>query len=258
MSLTKEAVSHEDEEGMRENAVSIRNEIQNEDFMSEIPRALQEPSIRDRKPGVIFVLEKASLVLANVGRTYQILRSDKHADYLRRKKMNPYDYRPDIVHEALREIIASPLCRTGNVRGIFVKTVGGELIKVEPNCKMPGSLSKFCDMMAQCLQNFNVKAHGKSNVRLLRLIKNPVTQHLPLNSLKIGFSVSSKKLVNLQDYVCDMTGDINFVFVVGTMAHGKIDSDYIDDFISVSELPLSAGTCVRRIYGAMEAKLGIW
>ena len=30
---------------------------------------------------------------------YQILSSDEHAGYLRKKNLNPYDYRPDIVHE---------------------------------------------------------------------------------------------------------------------------------------------------------------
>ena len=33
--------------------------------------------------------------------TYEILNPDKHADFLRKKNMNPYDYRPDIVHEVI-------------------------------------------------------------------------------------------------------------------------------------------------------------
>ncbi|RYR25024.1 hypothetical protein Ahy_B02g058669 isoform E [Arachis hypogaea] len=39
---------------------------------------------------------------------------------------------------------------------------------------------------------------------------------------------------------------------VGAMAHGKIDAEYVDDLISVSALPLSAGTCLRRICVALE------
>ncbi|VFQ72815.1 unnamed protein product [Cuscuta campestris] len=57
------------------------------------------PGHSDHQGSVTFVLEEASLTLAYIGKRYQILSSDEHADYLRKKKLNPYDYRPDIVHE---------------------------------------------------------------------------------------------------------------------------------------------------------------
>ncbi|KAK3030250.1 hypothetical protein RJ639_038373 [Escallonia herrerae] len=67
-----------------------------------------------------------------------------------------------------------------------------------------------------------------------------------------GLSVSSRRAVPLRDYVNTISNDVTLVFVVGAMAHGNIDSDYTDDFISVSNYPLSAGTCLAQICTAVE------
>ncbi|KAL4350804.1 hypothetical protein AHAS_Ahas10G0178600 [Arachis hypogaea] len=229
------------------------------------------PCYPDSKGGVYFVLEKASLVAAYVGKRYQILNPDEHANFLRRKNKNPYDYRPDIVHEVSRTSRVHPLfsllgnCKTlpffklwvvgfawlGRLRGVFIRTDEGILIRVEPNTQIPKTLGSFCNMMAELLQKFSIKSKGKRG-KLLRLIENPVTQHLPVNSRKIGLSVSSPKAVQINDYLAAANQDENLVFVVGAMAHGKIDAEYVDDFISVSALPLSAGTCLRRICVALE------
>ena len=52
-----------------------------------------------KKPGVIFVLERACLEYANVRKTFQILNSDDHANFLKKQNRNPADYRPDIIHQ---------------------------------------------------------------------------------------------------------------------------------------------------------------
>lgn len=101
----------------------------------------------------------------------------------------------------------------------------------------------------QLLQKLSITAAGKRE-KLLRVIKNPVTQYFPLNSRKIGehmevirlsivyllyhvifisfynqslsklcfsatgFSYSSEKLVDLRDYVAAISDDVTLVFVV--------------------------------------------
>ncbi|KAM7497559.1 hypothetical protein LguiA_021973 [Lonicera macranthoides] len=214
------------------------------------------PSNSSKGPGVIFVFEKASLVPALVGKTHQILNAEDHVNFLRRKKLDPYSYRPDIIFEALLELTDSNLYREGRIQAIYVRTDQGVLIKIEPNIRLPRTFGSFCSMMLQTLQKLSINAQGKRG-KLLRLVKNPVTQHLPVNSLKIGLSFSSEKLVHMKDYVGAISNDVNLVFVVGAMAHGKIDCEYVDDFISVSEYPLSAVCCIRRIYRALEKKLNI-
>ncbi|KAL4381670.1 Ribosomal RNA small subunit methyltransferase [Arachis hypogaea] len=209
------------------------------------------PCYQGSKGGIYFILQNASLVAAYVGKRYQILNPDEHANLLRRKNKNPYDYRPDIVHEALLQIMGSRLCIAGRVHGVFIKTDEGILIRVEANTQIPKTLGSFCNMMAELLEKFSIKSKGNYG-KLLCLIENPVTQHLPVNSRKIGLSVNSPKAVQINDYVTAANHDENLVFVVGAMAHGKIDAEYVDDLISVSTLSLSTGTCLRRICVALE------
>ncbi|KAL2933705.1 Ribosomal RNA small subunit methyltransferase nep-1 [Bienertia sinuspersici] len=176
-----------------------------------IPLSLSDLGKNAGSGAVTFVLEKASLALACVGKRYQILSSDEHADYLRKKNLNPYDYRPDIVHEALLQIMDSRLHLAGR-------------LKVEPYCMIPGTFGSFCNVIAKLLQTLSIKA--KSNCKkLLRVVANPVTN-------TSGLSFSSQKAVQLREYVSGINCDEDVVFVAGVMAHGKIECDYIEDLVS--------------------------
>ncbi|CAL1374031.1 unnamed protein product [Linum trigynum] len=165
-------------------------------------------------------------------RTYQILNSDDHANFLKKNNKNPADYRPDIVYKALLSILDSPLNKAGR------------------------TYKRFAGIMLQLLQKLSISAAGKRE-KLLRVIKNPVTQYLPVSSRKIGFSYSSDKLVEMSKYVGTVSSDADLVFVVGAMSHGKIDCDYIEDFIAISGYPLSAAWCIARICEALSNKLGV-
>ncbi|TKY48202.1 Ribosomal RNA small subunit methyltransferase nep-1 [Spatholobus suberectus] len=181
---------------------------------------------------------------------YQILNPDEHANFLRRKNMNPYDLGLILfMRLALLQIMSSRLCLNGRLRAVFIRTDEGILIRVKPQTHIIKTLGSFCNMMAELLQKFNIKSKG-GHGKLLRLIQNLVTYHLLVNSCKIGLSFSSPKAVQLRDYISDANCDENLVFMVGAMAHGKIDADYIDDLIS--GYPLSVRTCLRRICIALE------
>ncbi|XP_027158509.1 ribosomal RNA small subunit methyltransferase nep-1-like [Coffea eugenioides] len=202
---------------------------------TDIPGIPLAPSIKNSKPGVIFVLEKALLVPAYVGRTYEILNPDKHADFMRKKNMNPYDYRPDIIHEVLVDILGSRLNMAG-----MVKASPSTLDKHSPLCV--GTFTVHV-LQPSCCSKFSIKARGKGE----KANENPLDKHLPLNSLKIGLCFSSSKAVNLRDYVTTINNDCTPVFIIGAMAHGKIDTEHTDDLTSVSSLPLSA--CLSSILG---------
>ncbi|KAL3755583.1 hypothetical protein ACJRO7_002608 [Eucalyptus globulus] len=204
--------------------------------------------------GVTFVLERASLEVAKVGKTYQILNSDDHTNFLKRNGRNPADYRPDIVHQALLSILDSPLNKAGKVRAVYVRTGKGVLFEVKPHVRIPRTYKRFAGIMLQLLQKLSITAAGKRE-KLLRVIKNPVTQYLPVDARKIGFSHSSERLVEMQDYVAAIGDDTPLVFVVGAMAHGKIETEYTDDFISISNYPLSAACCINIICDAVRKHL---
>ena len=91
----------------------------------------------------------------------------------------------------------------------------------------------------------------------MQVVKGPVTQHLPAGARRVGFSRSAPDLVRLKDFVGQLPDSTHAVFVVGAMAHGKLDITYVDQWVSVSEYPLSAACCIGRITNAFEDKWGI-
>jgi rRNA small subunit pseudouridine methyltransferase Nep1 len=106
--------------------------------------------------------------------------------------------------------------------------------------------------MVQLLFKMNIKS-ANGNEKLLSVIKNPVTQYFPTKCKKIGTSVNSKALVNLDDFVAqsvDKNGPA--VFVIGAMAHGKVDAPYVDTEVAVSEYPLSAAIVCTKVCSAFE------
>uniref|UniRef100_A0A8R7TT50 Ribosomal RNA small subunit methyltransferase NEP1 n=1 Tax=Triticum urartu TaxID=4572 RepID=A0A8R7TT50_TRIUA len=116
------------------------------------------------------------------------------------------------------------------------------LFEVKPNVRLLRTPKRFCGLMSLLLQKLSITAVGKheklhpqkqkgKHEKLLNLIKNPVTRYLLVGSRKIGLSYSGDKSVKLNDYVAECSDDEALVFVVGAMAHGKIDNEYIDEHI---------------------------
>lgn len=218
--------------------------------LAGIPISITEPKA---KPGVIFILERASLEVGKVGKGFQLLSSDEHATFIKREKKNPADYRPDIAHQAILAIFDSQLAKAGRLRAVYVRTEKNDLIEIKPHVRIPRTYKRFAGLMLELMQKLSITASG-SREKLMRTIKNPVTQYLPLNSHKIGFSVSSEKLVDMHDYVATIPDDKDLVFVVGAMSHGKVDDHYVEDYISISSYPLSAACCIATICGALHRK----
>ncbi|KAK9824214.1 hypothetical protein WJX72_008575 [[Myrmecia] bisecta] len=220
------------------------------------PEDQEQQAAANKSAGVIFVLENASLETAKVGKSYQLLNCDDHNNFLRRHDKDPGQYRPDICHQALLAILDSPLNKAGYVKGLYVHTSKNVLIKIDTHVRLPRTFKRFCGLMVQLLQKLSIRATNASD-KLLKVIKGPVTLHLPPNSRRVGFSHSAPNIVTLKDFVTTLPADTPAVFVVGAMAHGKIDVTYTDEFVSVSEYPLSAACCLGRITNAFEWKWDI-
>ncbi|KAK8939995.1 hypothetical protein KSP40_PGU009204 [Platanthera guangdongensis] len=260
--LKRKRHAEEDEEAkeeLRSEAVDSRDygvtcEAEVEDVMEDIPGIpVIAPVDRLKKPGVIFILDKATVEIGKVGKKHQLLNSDEHANFLKKHNKDPSEYRPDIIHQALLSILDSPLTKAGRLQALYIRSTGRELIEVKPNVRIPRTFRRFCGLMVQLLEKHKITAEG-SREKLLALIKNPVTDHLPVNSRKIGLSYSSDKVVRMSDYVAAASDNVNLVFVVGAMSHGVIDKGFVEDFISISNYPLSAACCIGRICNALEQK----
>lgn len=101
----------------------------------------------------------------------------------------------------------------------------------------------------QLLHKFAVRASDTS-MKLLKVIKNPVTDHLPVGVKKICMSFSSNQVLNCRNLVPSEEEPI--VMIVGAMAHGKVEVDYIEDTISISNYPLSAALTCTKLCSAFE------
>jgi len=86
---------------------------------------------------------------------------------------------------------------------------------------------------------------------LMKIIKNPITLHLPIGCKKIGTSCKAE-LVNLNNYVKDLNTQEPIAFVVGAMSKGTVSADYVESNISISNYPLSGAVVCSRICQAFE------
>lgn len=83
----------------------------------------------------------------------------------------------------------------------------------------------------------------------MKVIKNPVTEHLPLGVKKIGTSTKGK-LVHLGEYtkeIAELKKPI--VFVIGAVSTGNpgMENDYVDECICVSNYSLSAACVCSKV-----------
>mmetsp|Transcript_2604 Transcript_2604/g.6601 ORF Transcript_2604/g.6601 Transcript_2604/m.6601 type:complete len:230 (-) Transcript_2604:72-761(-) len=208
------------------------------------------------KQGVVFVLENANLETGKVGKGFALLNCDDHANFLRKNGKDVSHYRPDICHQALLAILDSPLNKAGKLKGLYIHTSKNVLIQVNPQVRIPRTFKRFSGLMLQLLQKLSIRSTNGPD-KLLKVVKGPVTKYFPPNARRVGFSYSSPDVVKLADFVRELPEDVPAVFVVGAFAHGKIDTSYCDQMVSVSEYPLSAAYCISRITNAFEAKFDI-
>ncbi|KAI8613730.1 Alpha/beta knot methyltransferase [Chytriomyces sp. MP71] len=90
--------------------------------------------------------------------------------------------------------------------------------------------------------------------KLLKIIKNPITDHLLPNARKITMS-SDSAVVKCSDYVKTLPKDQP----VYTSAHGDDHRvhDIVDEKISISEYPLSASVTCGKLTCALEDMWGV-
>lgn len=86
---------------------------------------------------------------------------------------------------------------------------------------------------------------------MLKVIKNPITQHLPPGCRKIG-TTSEGEPVDLLNFAMGLPQNEPIVFVVGAFPHGSDYFDYVDQTICFSNYALSAAVTCSRICHTFE------
>jgi rRNA small subunit pseudouridine methyltransferase Nep1 len=81
---------------------------------------------------------------------------------------------------------------------LYVRTEKGVLIDVSPQIRIPRTFRRFSGLMAQLLFKLSIRASNGPH-KLLNVIKNPVTAHLPPNCRIHLLSVTGR-LVSIPEY----------------------------------------------------------
>jgi len=205
---------------------------------------------------LIVVLEQAHLETVKWGKGFGLLNSDEHAGVLRKHGRDATSARPDIAHQCLLMLLDSPLNRAGLLQ-VFVRTASNVLIEVNPQTRIPRSFPRFAGLMVQLLHKFSIKATD-SGAKLLKVIKNPVSDHLPAGCRKILMSYGAEKICKAADVV--PTGhhkDSPVCVVVGAIAKGSVDTDYTEEAVRIGNYPLSAAATCAKLTDAFEQAWGI-
>ncbi|KAJ1982398.1 18S rRNA pseudouridine methyltransferase [Dimargaris cristalligena] len=217
-----------------------------------IPKSAQE---KEQTRRLIVVLEQATLEIHKVGKDkearYQLLNCDDHKNVLRKLNKDVTDYRPDITHQCLLTLLDSPINKAGLLQ-VFIHTRDNVLIEINPQVRIPRTFKRFAGLMVQLLHKLSIRSVNGSE-RLLQVIKNPITDHIPANSYKIALSYDAPT-VRLSTYFKSLPQDRSIVVSVGAMAHGDdvFADHYVNEKIGVSEYPLSASVACGKVCCALE------
>ncbi|KAL0266273.1 UNVERIFIED_CONTAM: hypothetical protein PYX00_008865 [Menopon gallinae] len=180
------------------------------------PRHLLDTHLKNEEKRLIVILEGAQLESISVGKSFELMNPDCHGHLLKKYNRDPRSCRPDIVHQCLLMLMDSPLNRASLLQ-VFVRTEKNILIEINPQTRIPRTFTRFAGLMVQLLHRFKVRA-ADGNLKLLKVIKNPVTDHLPVGCRKYGTSFSAKKIVHPRELV---HGNEPVAVVIGAMAHGS-------------------------------------
>ncbi|NXA29038.1 NEP1 methyltransferase, partial [Ibidorhyncha struthersii] len=204
---------------------------------------------------LLVVLEGASLETVKVGKTFELLNCDKHKALLLRNGRDPGGAGPGRCcrcRASLLMLMDSPLNRAGLLQ-VYIHTQKNVLIEVNPQTRIPRTFDRFCGLMVQLLHKLSVRA-ADGPQKLLKVIKNPVSDHLPVGCMKIGTSFAVPKVSDLRELVPTAEP---VTIVVGAFAHGSVNVDYTEKTVSISNYPLSAALTCAKITTAFEEVWGV-
>lgn len=217
----------------------------------QVPKAPKILTSKDKESQrLIVVLSQACLeahkIKSNNGDRYALLNCDDHQGLIKHMKRDISDVRPDITHQCLLTLLDSPINKAGKLQ-VYIHTAKGVLIEINPAVRIPRTFKRFSGLMVQLLDKLSIRSVN-SEEKLLKVIKNPITDHLPHNCRKITLSADSKP-VAVKDYVTNNLGEGQSLCVfVGAIARGKDDfaDEFVDEKISVSQYSLSASVAISK------------
>ncbi|EOY13629.1 Uncharacterized protein TCM_032251 [Theobroma cacao] len=107
--------------------------------------------------------------------------------------------------------------------------------------------------MLELLERKRVRV-PETNEVIIQQLDGPLTQYLPSNSRIVGLSYNAEKVMDINDYLSTMADDVTPIFVMGAMVRGKVNKAGTDNYISISNYPLSAAYSTALVFIALANK----
>ncbi|CCX07030.1 Alpha/beta knot methyltransferase [Pyronema domesticum] len=182
---------------------------------------------------------------------YALLNSDDHIGVLKKMGRDISEARPDILHQCLLTLLDSPVNKAGKLQ-VYIQSAKGVLIEVNPTVRIPRTFKRFAGLMVQLLHKLSIRSTNSSE-KLLKVVKNPVTQYLPPNCRKVTLSWEAP-VINVREYVGALKENESLCVFVGAMAKGKDDfaDGMVDEKIGLSNYSLSASVACSKLCHAAE------
>ena len=153
--------------------------------------------------------------------------------------------------KCLLTLLDSPVNKAGKLQ-IYIHTAKGVLIEISPTVRIPRTFKRFAGLMVQLLHRLSIRS-TTSQEKLLKVIKNPIEDHLPPRCRKVTLSFEAP-VVRVKDYIADVGERESICVFVGAMAKGRDDfaDGIVDDRISISNYSLSASVACSKFCHAAE------
>ncbi|CAN3375031.1 hypothetical protein DIURU_005167 [Diutina rugosa] len=231
---------------------------------SLVPQQPQTLSSKDKTTQrLIVVLSQACLETHKMntgpggGDKFALLNCDDHQGLLRKMGRDIAEARPDITHQCLLTLLDSPINKAGKLQ-VYIQTARGVLIEVNPSVRIPRTFKRFSGLMVQLLHKLSIRSVN-SEEKLLKVIKNPISDHLPTKCRKVTLSFDAP-VKRVQDYVSTLADDESICVFVGAMARGKDNfaDEFVDEKIGLSDYPLSASVACSKFCHGCEDVWGIY
>ena len=97
------------------------------------------------------------------------------------------------------------------------------VMQVNPKTRLPRTFKRFSGLMVQLLHRLKIRSSDGKDT-LLKVVKNPISRHLPAGSRCYGFSHQGQ-LYNCSHFTTGLPDDAPIVLVFGAMAAGSISQD---------------------------------
>jgi len=193
------------------------------------------------------------------GKPSRLLLLDRsyHHAVMRSLKGNEKRGRPDIVHFALLEALASPLNKERLLQ-VYVHTLSDYTIMVNPQSRLPKNYNRFIGLMEQLFEFGRIPPSGSP---LLTLTHGTLSQLL--QTIKPTFVLAFTRkgsLHTLEEAVAKISDEEKPVVLIGGFPHGHFSNrnlKLVDEAVSIDVEMLETWTVTSRVIYEYERAISL-